>query len=154
MPYSAAARVLQSRAHGLGAAARARGRARAAAVARRRGRAGLGLGRARARDQREHGHAERGGRDDDLQADEPVAAAVQLDVDVLLRVLDVLAWRPRARASGAALPYTLAPSAYRLLSSSMLMFSSVSLMYSPGARARAPQARRYPIPWRHNPTLT
>ncbi len=70
--------------------------------------AGVGLGRARARDQGEHGHAERGGRNDDLQADEPVAAAVQLDVDVLLRVLDVLAWRTPARASGAALPCTLA----------------------------------------------
>jgi len=41
----------------------------------------------------------------------------------------------------------------RLLSSSMLMYSSVSLMYSPGARPRAPQARRYPVPWRHIPHI-
>lgn len=59
-------------------------------------------------DQVPEGQREGGAGEHDLQPDQPVAAAVQLDVDVLLRVLDVLAcsasglgscsWRQRITA--------------------------------------------------------
>lgn len=51
---------------------------------------GVVIGRARTADEGEDSEGEGAGGENDLQADEAVAAAVQLDVDVLLRVLYVL----------------------------------------------------------------